>query len=40
MEHHEKQSDLVKQALKEEFTLPQTHADLTGRDRFTSARRL
>ena len=39
MEHHEKQSDLVKQALKEEFTLPQTHADLTGRDRFTSARR-
>jgi len=40
MEHHEKQSDLIKQALKEEFTLPQTHADLTGRDRFTSARRL
>ena len=39
MEHHEKQSDLVEQALKEEFTLPQTHADLTGRDRFTSARR-
>ncbi len=39
MEHHEKQSDLVKQALKKEFTLPQTHADLTGRDRFTSARR-
>lgn len=39
MEHHEKQSDLVKQALKEEFTLSQTHADLTGRDRFTSARR-
>ena len=39
MEHHEKQSDLVKQALKEEFTLPQTHADLTGRDRFSSARR-
>lgn len=39
MEHHEKQSDLVKQALKEEFILPQTHADLTGRDRFTSARR-
>jgi len=39
MEHHEKQSDLVKQALKEEFNLPQTHADLTGRDRFTSARR-
>jgi release factor glutamine methyltransferase len=39
MEHHEKQSDLVMQALKEEFTLPQTHADLTGRDRFTSARR-
>ena len=39
VEHHEKQSDLIKQALKEEFTLPQTHADLTGRDRFTSARR-
>ena len=39
MEHHEKQSDLINQALKEEFTLPQTHADLTGRDRFTSARR-
>ena len=39
MEHHEKQSDLIKQALKEEFTLPQTHADLTGRDRFTSARK-
>ena len=39
MEHHEKQSDLIKQTLKEEFTLPQTHADLTGRDRFTSARR-
>ena len=39
MEHHEKQSDLVKKALKEEFILPQTHADLTGRDRFTSARR-
>ena len=39
MEHHEKQSDLIKQALKEEFTLPQTHADLAGRDRFTSARR-
>ena len=39
MEHHENQSDLVKQALKEDFKLPQTHADLTGRDRFTSARK-
>ena len=39
MEHHENQSVLIKQALKEEFRLPQTHADLTGRDRFTSARR-
>ena len=39
MEHHEIQSELIKQALKEEFRLPQTHADLTGRDRFTSARR-
>jgi release factor glutamine methyltransferase len=39
MEHHENQSDLIKQALKEDFKLPQTHADLTGRDRFTSARK-
>ena len=39
MEHHENQNELIKQALKEEFRLPQTHADLTGRDRFTSARR-
>ena len=39
MEHHENQSELIKQALKEKFRLPQTHADLTGRDRFTSARR-
>jgi release factor glutamine methyltransferase len=39
MEHHENQSELIKEALKEEFRLPQTHADLTGRDRFTSARR-
>lgn len=39
MEHHENQSELIKQALKEEFRLPQTHADLTGRDRFTSTRR-
>ena len=39
MEHHENQSELIKQALKEEFRLPQTQADLTGRDRFTSARR-
>jgi len=39
MEHHENQSEFIKQALKEEFRLPQTHADLTGRDRFTSARR-
>ena len=39
MEHHENQSDLIKQALKADFKLPQTHADLTGRDRFTSARK-
>jgi release factor glutamine methyltransferase len=39
MEHHENQSELIKQALREEFRLSQTHADLTGRDRFTSARR-
>lgn len=39
IEHHENQSELIKETLKEEFRLPQTHADLTGRDRFTSARR-
>ena len=39
MEHHEMQSDLVKNAMAESFSSIQTHSDLTGRDRFTSARR-
>jgi release factor glutamine methyltransferase len=39
MEHHEMQSDLVKKAMAESFNSIQTHSDLTGRDRFTSARR-
>jgi len=39
MEHHEMQSDLVKKAMAESFSSIQTHSDLTGRDRFTSARR-
>ncbi|NDF56997.1 MAG: peptide chain release factor N(5)-glutamine methyltransferase [Actinobacteria bacterium] len=39
IEHHEKQAELIKQVLDQDFKLPQTHADLTGRDRFTSARR-
>ena len=37
MEHHEKQGELVKQGMSVEFLSAQTHADLTGRDRFTSA---
>lgn len=39
IEHHEMQSDLVKNAMAESFSSIQTHSDLTGRDRFTSARR-
>jgi release factor glutamine methyltransferase len=39
MEHHEMQSNLVNNAMTENFTSIQTHSDLTGRDRFTSARR-
>lgn len=39
IEHHEKQTELIKQVINQDFKLPQTHADLTGRDRFTSARR-
>jgi release factor glutamine methyltransferase len=39
MEHHEMQSNLVTNAMAENFTSMQTHSDLTGRDRFTSARR-
>jgi release factor glutamine methyltransferase len=37
MEHHEKQGELVRQGMAVEFLSAQTHADLTGRDRFTSA---
>ena len=39
MEHHEMQSNLVTNAMAENFASIQTHSDLTGRDRFTSARR-
>jgi release factor glutamine methyltransferase len=39
MEHHEMQSNLVKNVMAESFSSIQTHSDLTGRDRFTSARR-
>ena len=39
MEHHEMQSDLVENAMAESFSSMQTHSDLTGRDRFISARR-
>jgi release factor glutamine methyltransferase len=39
MEHHEMQSNLVNNAMTENFTSIQIHSDLTGRDRFTSARR-
>jgi release factor glutamine methyltransferase len=36
-EHHEKQGELIKGVLARDFLPAQTHADLTGRDRFTSA---
>ena len=36
-EHHEKQGELIRGALAQDFLPAQTHADLTGRDRFTSA---
>ena len=36
-EHHEKQGELIRGALTQDFLPAQTHADLTGRDRFTSA---
>jgi release factor glutamine methyltransferase len=36
-EHHEKQGQLVRDALVKDYLPAQTHADLTGRDRFTSA---
>jgi len=39
MEHHEKQGELVREALSAQFSNAQTHADLNGRDRFTSARK-
>jgi release factor glutamine methyltransferase len=36
-EHHEKQGELIRSALAKDYLPAQTHADLTGRDRFTSA---
>ncbi|NCZ81097.1 MAG: peptide chain release factor N(5)-glutamine methyltransferase [Actinobacteria bacterium] len=36
-EHHEKQGELIRNALANDYMPAQTHADLTGRDRFTSA---
>ena len=39
MEHHEKQGELVREALAMQFSNAQTHADLNGRDRLTSARK-
>jgi release factor glutamine methyltransferase len=39
MEHHEKQGELVRESLSAHFANAQTHADLNGRDRFTSARK-
>lgn len=36
-EHHEKQGELIRGVLVRDFLPAQTHADLTGRDRFTSA---
>lgn len=37
IEHHEKQGELIRKILSQDFLPAQTHADLTGRDRFTSA---
>ena len=39
MEHHEKQGELVRESLSTQFSNAQTHADLNGCDRFTSARK-
>ena len=39
MEHHEKQGELIRKILAQDFLPAQTHADLTGRERFTSALR-
>ncbi|MDA3030308.1 MAG: peptide chain release factor N(5)-glutamine methyltransferase [Actinomycetota bacterium] len=36
-EHHERQGELMRKVLAKNFLPAQTHADLTGRDRFTSA---
>jgi release factor glutamine methyltransferase len=36
-DHHEKQGELIRGVLARDFLPAQTHADLTGRDRFTSA---
>lgn len=36
-EHHERQAELIRKLLASDFLPAQTHADLTGRDRFTSA---
>ena len=36
-EHHEKQGELIRGVLARDFLPAQTHADLTGRDRFPSA---
>jgi release factor glutamine methyltransferase len=38
-EHHAKQGELIRSALAKDYLPAQTHADLTGRDRFTSALR-
>lgn len=37
IEHHEKQGEPIRKILAQDFLPAQTHADLTGRDRFTSA---
>ena len=37
IEHHEKQGELIRKILAQDFLPAQTHADLTGRYRFTSA---
>jgi release factor glutamine methyltransferase len=40
LEHHESQGELVKRAMASEFTDVQGISDLTGRDRFTSGKRV
>ena len=39
IEHHERQGELIRKSLANEFLSAQIHTDLTGRDRFTSALR-